>query len=56
MRNNPVVPVFGEVEYNGKHLATEVHERFSLKLFADLAYTEPFYTKEFHSAAGKTKE
>ena len=56
MRNNPVVPVFGEVEYNGKHLATEVHERFSLKLFADLAYTEPFYTKEFHSAAGKTKK
>jgi tRNA threonylcarbamoyladenosine biosynthesis protein TsaB len=55
MGNNPG-PSFGELEYNGKHLAKEVYERYSLKLFADLAYTEPLYVKEFHFATDKTKK
>jgi tRNA threonylcarbamoyladenosine biosynthesis protein TsaB len=40
---------------NASHLAQIALPRFQKKIFADLAYTEPLYVKEFYSPAHKTR-
>ena len=42
---------FEQVAYNGKHLAQLLLKSFKNNLFCDLAYTDPFYIKDFHFAA-----
>ena len=40
---------FSEVALTAKHLSSLAFRAFKEKDFADLAYSEPFYTKDFHS-------
>ena len=40
---------------NATHLANFSHKRFQKNQFADVAYTEPFYLKEFYSADSRLK-
>ena len=40
---------FIEVGFNASHMISLSHQRFSEKIFANLAYAEPFYGKEFYS-------
>lgn len=40
---------FADVKFNAKHLALLAAEAFSKKKFADVAYAEPDYVKEFFS-------
>ena len=35
--------------FNVSFIADMVHQKFMVKAFADLAYTEPFYVKEFYT-------
>lgn len=42
---------FSSVEATAEQMRKLAQERFSARLFADLAYEEPFYGKEFHSPA-----
>ena len=44
---------FSEVLGDAKQLAVISEQRWVQNEFADLAYTEPFYTKEFYSGTGK---
>jgi tRNA threonylcarbamoyladenosine biosynthesis protein TsaB len=42
--------IFENIEATAQHMAGLAHQSFSLREFADLAYSEPFYGKDFHSA------
>lgn len=42
---------FTEVEASAANMAILAHRKFEKADFADLAYTEPFYGKDFHSPA-----
>ncbi len=42
---------FIEIEANAKHLVTPSFAAYNQQLFADLAYSEPFYGKAFYSPA-----
>ena len=44
---------FSETNSNASHLAELSCNRFRKKQFADLAYTEPLYIKEFYTTARK---
>lgn len=46
--------IFSSTVSNASHLAQIALPRFQKKTFADLAYTEPLYLKEFYSPAHKT--
>ena len=46
--------IFSTTESNASHLAALSFNRFLIKGFADLAYTEPLYIKEFYSPDRKT--
>ena len=43
--------IFKQVEANAKHLVTLSFSDYQQELFADLAYSQPFYGKEFYSPA-----
>ena len=43
---------FSEVLGDARHLSAISEQRHAVKDYADLAYTEPFYSKEFHSGTG----
>lgn len=45
---------FVSIESSAKHLSALAFSRFTQKEFADLAYAEPFYGKEFYTPAGKS--
>lgn len=45
--------VFKEINADASHVATLAHNAFIQKNFADLAYSEPFYGKDFFSPAPK---
>jgi tRNA threonylcarbamoyladenosine biosynthesis protein TsaB len=45
---------FSNTSSNASHLAALSHNHFRKKEFADLAYTEPLYIKEFYSPARKS--
>ncbi|WP_207491945.1 tRNA (adenosine(37)-N6)-threonylcarbamoyltransferase complex dimerization subunit type 1 TsaB [Aridibaculum aurantiacum] len=47
--------VFEEVQHNASHLATLAEQAFKEKKFADLAYSEPAYLKEFYTPAKSSK-
>jgi len=40
---------FADIKFNAKHLALLATKSFSIKKFADVAYAEPDYVKEFFS-------
>lgn len=40
---------FINVDFNASHMITLSYQRFATKNFTDLAYSEPFYGKEFYS-------
>lgn len=42
---------FIEAGFDASHMLSLSHQRFSKKNFANLAYSEPFYGKEFYSAS-----
>ncbi|MBI2730714.1 MAG: tRNA (adenosine(37)-N6)-threonylcarbamoyltransferase complex dimerization subunit type 1 TsaB [Sphingobacteriales bacterium] len=42
---------FIHVSFNAMDMIFLAHQCFSLKTFADFAYTEPYYGKDFHSSA-----
>ena len=42
---------FIEAGFDASHMISLSHQRFSEKIFANLAYTEPYYGKEFQSNA-----
>ena len=42
---------FPEVRFNASHLIKRAWERFQNGEFTDLAYSEPYYGKDFHSLA-----
>ncbi len=41
--------IFSEVSHNATHLSVLAHKFFALKNFANLAYSEPVYVKDFFS-------
>lgn len=43
--------MFSETKYGASHLAALSSQQYSKEEFADLAYAEPFYVKEFYSPA-----
>ena len=45
---------FEPIFYNGKHLAINIYEKYTKKIYSNLAYSEPLYAKEFHSIISKT--
>ncbi len=45
--------LFLDIETNAKHLVTESFSNFNAGNFIDVAYSEPFYGKEFYSIAAK---
>lgn len=45
--------IFSSTPSNASHLAELAFHRFQKKIFADLAYIEPLYIKEFFSPANK---
>lgn len=46
--------IFREIDTNATHMAELSNEREIQKNYADLAYSEPFYGKEFHSTVKHT--
>lgn len=42
---------FIESAFDASHMLSLSHQHFSQKIFANLAYSEPFYGKEFYSAS-----
>jgi tRNA threonylcarbamoyladenosine biosynthesis protein TsaB len=46
--------IWGFIWGNSSHLSQLSYKKFLQKEFADLAYTEPLYIKEFYSHPGKT--
>ncbi|HEU4472980.1 MAG TPA: tRNA (adenosine(37)-N6)-threonylcarbamoyltransferase complex dimerization subunit type 1 TsaB [Flavisolibacter sp.] len=42
---------FANIEANASHLSSLAYKKFRAHDFADLAYSEPFYGKDFHSPA-----
>jgi len=47
--------LFYDLIYNGLHLAELTHEKYENKQFANLAYSEPIYIKEFYSTFKTTQ-
>jgi tRNA threonylcarbamoyladenosine biosynthesis protein TsaB len=45
--------LFVKIEANAKHLVTPSFAAYNQQLFADLAYSEPFYGKAFYSPASQ---
>jgi len=45
--------IFSEVQHSARHMITLSVEFFSHKQFADIAYSEPFYLKEFFTTSNK---
>ena len=45
--------VFSGITGDARHLSALSARRFNEADFADLAYSEPFYVKDFHSATGR---
>lgn len=48
---NPEAVLFLDVRHSASHLAKRAFRAFQQALFSDLAYSEPFYLKEFFSIA-----
>ena len=46
---------FLQVQHDARHMQTIAEKMYLLKSFADIAYSEPFYLKEFFTAAPKLK-
>ena len=46
--------VFKQVEANAAHMVSLSFQKFIKQDFADLAYTEPFYGKDFHSSVKRS--
>jgi tRNA threonylcarbamoyladenosine biosynthesis protein TsaB len=46
---------FLQVKYDASHMQTIAEKMYLLKSFADKAYSEPFYIKEFFTPAAKIK-
>jgi len=47
--------VFASVKTSARYLLELAHEKYLQNDFADVAYFEPFYLKEFQSKKGKVK-
>ncbi len=47
--------IFSQVKHDAGHMQTIAEKLYSLKHFADLAYCEPFYLKEFYNTQSKIK-
>jgi tRNA threonylcarbamoyladenosine biosynthesis protein TsaB len=45
--------LFGVVEYNAVNMIEPAEKKMSVKDFADIAYAEPFYIKDFHTVQPK---
>ena len=48
--------IFGEVDHNASDMASMALERFLSQRFADIAYSEPAYLKDFFSHARKASK
>jgi tRNA threonylcarbamoyladenosine biosynthesis protein TsaB len=46
---------FLDIEHDARHMSSISEKRYLLKSFADKAYSEPYYLKEFFTPAGKIK-
>lgn len=48
--------IFNNVNADARHMSLISLEKYMAKKFEDLAYSEPFYLKEFYSGTGKQRE
>ena len=47
--------VFSEIQFSAEHLALLSHQKFLEREFADVAYSEPLYLKEFYTVRQKSE-
>jgi tRNA threonylcarbamoyladenosine biosynthesis protein TsaB len=53
LKNNNAI--FQNIQHDASHMQTIAENMYLLKSFADKAYSEPFYLKEFFTPAAKIK-
>jgi tRNA threonylcarbamoyladenosine biosynthesis protein TsaB len=53
IKNNSAI--FPDIQHDAHHMSSISEKRYLLKSFADKAYSEPYYLKEFFTPAGKIK-
>jgi|KBSSwiS6_1023812.scaffolds.fasta_scaffold00738_5 tRNA threonylcarbamoyladenosine biosynthesis protein TsaB len=46
--------LFENIEHNASHMIELAEQKTKVKAFADIAYAEPFYIKDFHTTQRKT--